>query len=84
MARAPRNEKSAILREIRGNLLTYGAMTTETSDPYEIHAEAHGAHWIAWVTRGAAQKPARSIVFVAANEAEARDRARRSAEQGAT
>jgi hypothetical protein len=54
---------------------------TMTSGPYQIHTEARGPHWIAWVTRGGESKPDRSIVLVAASEAEARERARRWAEQ---
>ena len=52
--------------------------------PYEIHTEAHGPHWIAWITRGGSAKPDRSVVLVAANEQEAEERARRWAEQEAT
>ena len=62
------------------NLLSCGAMAT-TSTPYEIHAEARGPHWIAWITRDGGTTPDRSIVLIAANEEEARERARRWAEQ---
>jgi len=51
------------------------------AEPYQIHAQSRGPHWIAWVTRGAESKPDRSIVIVAASEKEALDRARRWAEQ---
>jgi hypothetical protein len=52
------------------------------TDPgsYEIHTEARGPHWIAWVTRGAETKPDRSVVLVAASQEEAEARARRWAE----
>jgi hypothetical protein len=52
-----------------------------TSSGYEIHTEARGPHWIAWITRGGGTKPERSIVLVAANQREAEERARRWAEQ---
>jgi hypothetical protein len=54
-------------------------MTTGTG--YQIHTEARGPHWIAWITRGAATTPDRSVVLVAATEQEARERAERWAEQ---
>jgi hypothetical protein len=54
-----------------------------TSGSYQIHTEARGPHWIAWITRGADTKPDRSIVLVAASQAEAEERARRWAEQSA-
>jgi hypothetical protein len=54
---------------------------TTTDGRYQIHSEAHGPHWISWVTRGDATKPDRSIVLVAASQAEAEQRARRWAEQ---
>lgn len=48
---------------------------------YEIHTEARGPHWIAWITRGSDVKPDRSVVLVAASREEALARARRWAEQ---
>jgi hypothetical protein len=56
------------------------AMTTPAG-PFQIHTEERGPHWIAWVTRGGETKPDRSIVLVAATQAEAEERARRWAEQ---
>ena len=50
------------------------------STSYEIHTEARGPHWIAWITRGGSSKPDRSIVLVAATREEAEARARRWAE----
>jgi hypothetical protein len=47
---------------------------------YEIHTEARGPHWIAWVTRGGSAKPDRSAVLVAASQEEAEARARRWAD----
>jgi hypothetical protein len=54
---------------------------TSTSTGYQIHSEARGPHWIAWITRGGETKPDRSIVLIAANQKEAEERARRWAEQ---
>jgi hypothetical protein len=53
-------------------------MTTQGT--YQIHTESRGPHWISWISRGDG-KPERSIVLVAASEAEAEERARRWAEQ---
>jgi hypothetical protein len=55
-------------------------MTTSDND-YQIHTEAHGPHWIAWITRGAETKPDRSVLLVAATQQEAETRARAWAEQ---
>ena len=51
------------------------------SGPYEIHTEARGPHWIAWITRAGALKPDRSIVLVAETQEKAEARARQFAEQ---
>ena len=52
-----------------------------TDGSYEIRAEPRGAHWIAWIARGGSPKPDRSVVLVAATEAEARKRAQAWAQQ---
>ena len=54
---------------------------TSTDGGYQIHTEARGPHWIAWITRNGATKPDRSVVLVAKTEDEARSRARQWAEQ---
>ncbi len=54
-------------------------MPTDTS--YQIHTEARGPHWIAWITRAGQAKPDRAVVLVAPSEEEARQRAKRWAEQ---
>ena len=51
------------------------------SGAYQIHSEARGSHWIAWVSRTADLKPERSIVLVAASQEEAEARARAWAKQ---
>jgi hypothetical protein len=48
---------------------------------YQVHTEARGPHWIAWITRAGETKPDRSVVLVAATEAEAAERARQWAER---
>ncbi len=47
---------------------------------YEVHSEARGAHWVAWITRGGSVKPERSVVLVGATQAEAEDAARQWAD----
>jgi hypothetical protein len=48
---------------------------------YQVHSEARGPHWIAWISRDGSGKPDRSIVLVAATQEEAESRARTWAEQ---
>jgi hypothetical protein len=48
---------------------------------YEIHSEARGPHWIAWITLAGDLKPDRSIVHVAETQEKAEARARQFAEQ---
>jgi hypothetical protein len=47
---------------------------------YEIHSEARGAHWVAWITRGTGAKPERSVLVVGATQAEAEASANQWAE----
>ena len=54
---------------------------TPSADSYEIHSEPRGPHWVAWITRGGSQKPDRSVVLVAANQAAAEEKARWFAEE---
>src|ERR1700716_4285716 len=51
------------------------------AESYEIHSEARGPHWIAWVSRDGSRKPERSVVLVAENREKAEANARRWAEQ---
>ena len=46
-----------------------------TPGPYEIHSDARGPHWIAWVSRPGSQQPDRSIVLVAETQEDANARA---------
>jgi hypothetical protein len=72
--------KTRICAKIAVILLLLWPMTT-TTGAYQIHTEARGPHWIAWVSRGGDSKPDRSIILVAASQPEAEERARRWAEQ---
>jgi hypothetical protein len=47
---------------------------------YEVHSEARGAHWVAWITRGGNVKPERSVIVVGATQAEAEAAARQWAD----
>ena len=51
------------------------------SGSYQVHSEARGPHWIAWISRDGSEKPYRSVVLVAEFREEAEARARRWAEQ---
>ena len=48
---------------------------------YQIHSEARGPHWIAWVSRDGSGKPHGSVVIVAETRELAEARARQWAEQ---
>lgn len=47
---------------------------------FQIHSEARGPHWVAWVSRDGSGKPDRSIILVAGTREEAEARAIRWAE----
>ena len=44
--------------------------------PFEIHSEARGPHWVAWVSEPGQKSPIRSILLVGASREEAEARAR--------
>jgi hypothetical protein len=50
------------------------------SAAYQIHSEARGSHWVAWITRDGT-KPDRSVVVVGQTQEEAEAHARSWAEQ---
>jgi hypothetical protein len=52
-----------------------------TAGEYQVHSEARGPHWVAWITRGQEKKPERSVVVVAETQALAEAKARQWAEQ---
>jgi len=51
------------------------------SGSYDVHSEARGSHWVAWVSRPGDAKPDRSVVWVAATQQQAEARAREWTEQ---
>jgi hypothetical protein len=55
-------------------------MSTPSASP-QIHVEARGPHWIAWVSRDDSGKPDRSVVLVAETREKAEANAQRWAEQ---
>jgi hypothetical protein len=44
---------------------------------FHVHTEAHGPHWVAWITRDGNEKPYQSVILIARTQedAEARGRA---------
>ena len=57
----------------------FDAAMTPTGS-YEVHSEARGPHWVAWITRGPGTKPERSVLIVGATQAEAEAGAKQWAE----
>ena len=54
---------------------------TTTLGAYQVHSEARGPHWVAWITRGAETKPEQAVLLVAASQKEAEARARQWADR---
>jgi len=52
-----------------------------SSGSYQIHSEARGPHWIAWVSRDGSGKPERSVILVAETRELAEARSERWAQQ---
>ena len=50
-------------------------MSGTAADHFQVHSEARGPHWVAWLTQGAATKPHRSILLVGATRQEAESKA---------
>jgi hypothetical protein len=51
------------------------------SGSYQIHTQARGPHWIAWVSRDGSGKPHRSVILVGETKEKAEANAERWAEQ---
>jgi hypothetical protein len=51
------------------------------SGPVQIHSEARGPHWIAWVSRDGSGKPGGSVILVGETKEKAEANARRWADQ---
>ncbi|MCM3879351.1 MAG: hypothetical protein ND807_04500 [Vicinamibacterales bacterium] len=54
---------------------------TTAAGTFEIRSEAHGPHWVAWLSRTADGGPEKSILIVGQTQAEAEARARKWAER---
>lgn len=54
---------------------------TSNDGVFEIRSEAHGPHWVAWVTRTPDGAPDQSILLVGKTQAEAEARAREWAQR---
>ena len=48
---------------------------------YQIHSEARGPHWAAWVSRDGSGKPDQSIILIGETREEAESNARKWAER---
>ena len=48
---------------------------------FEIHSEARGPHWVAWLARTADAGPEQSVLLVGQTRTEAEGRARKWAER---
>jgi hypothetical protein len=51
-------------------------MNGQTATTFEIHSEARGPHWVAWLSEPGQKGPYRSILLVGASQQEAETRAR--------
>jgi hypothetical protein len=54
---------------------------TTKQGTFEIRSEAHGPHWVAWLTRGADGAADQAVLLVGQTKAEAEARARQWAER---
>ena len=54
---------------------------TTKEGTFEIRSEAHGPHWVAWLTRAADGSPEQSVLLVGQTRTEAEARARKWAER---
>jgi len=54
---------------------------TTSSGTYQVHTEARGPHWIAWISRDGSGKPEQSVVLVAETREKAEERARAYADR---
>lgn len=43
---------------------------------FSVHSEAHGPHWVAWLTRDPETNPVRDVVLIGETREEAESRAR--------
>jgi hypothetical protein len=51
-------------------------MADQPLTTFEVHSEARGPHWVAWITQPGQQGPYHSVLHVGASREEAEARAR--------
>jgi len=51
-------------------------MNQTHSTTYQVHSEARGGHWVAWITAPGEQKAHESILLVGETQASAEEKAR--------
>ena len=51
-------------------------MKPQPATTFQIHSEARGPHWVAWITQPGQNGPYRSVLLVGASQDEAETRAR--------
>ena len=51
-------------------------MNRRTPESFEVHSEARGPHWVAWLGEPGQKEPYRSVLLVGATRKEAETRAR--------
>jgi hypothetical protein len=51
-------------------------MADQPLTAFEVHSEARGPHWVAWLTQPGQKSPYRSVLHVGASKEEAEARAR--------
>lgn len=49
---------------------------TTSTGRFSVHSEAHGPHWVAWLTRDPETSPVRNVVLIGETREEAESRAR--------
>jgi hypothetical protein len=50
-------------------------MNRQTATTFDIHSEARGPHWVAWITESGQEGPYQSVLLVGASRKEAETRA---------
>jgi hypothetical protein len=56
-------------------------MNRQPDTTFEIHSEARGPHWVAWITLAGLNGPYQSVLLVGASRKEAETRAREWSEK---
>jgi hypothetical protein len=58
-------------------------MNSQAAPQFQVHSEARGPHWVAWLTLPGQSGPFRSVLVVGASREEAETRAREWGAQAA-